>query len=201
MTDNYGVPEARLIDSDMSYEEAVLNHVAEDCPKEITNRQVLVSILYYSFDGEVHRGQLILDKRLAKDIEEVFRLILKIKFPIESVIPISHKRFLKHGKWDDKLSMEANNTSAFNYRHIAGTTIFSNHANGFAIDINPKLNPYFKGNIVQPKGATYDTEKPGTLTSNNPVVEKFRELYWEWGGEWLDRKDYQHFEKNLNINR
>ena len=201
MTDNYGVPEARLIDSDMSYEEAVLNNLAEDCPEEITNRQVLVSILYYSFDGEVHRGQLILDKRLAKDIEEVFRLILKIKFPIESVIPMSHKTFLKDGKWDDELSMEANNTSAFNYRHIAGTTTFSNHANGFAIDINPKLNPYLRGNIVQPKGATYETEKPGTLTPNHPIVEKFKELGWEWGGEWLDRKDYQHFEKNLNINR
>ena len=101
MTDNYGVPEARLIDSDMSYKEAVLNNLAEDCPEEITNRQVLVSILYYSFDGEVHRGQVVLDKRLAQDIKEVFRLILKIKFPIESVIPISHKRFLKDGKWDD----------------------------------------------------------------------------------------------------
>ena len=195
MTDSYETLENPIVDSDMNYEGAVLNNLAEDCPQEIIDNQTLISVLYYSFDKKIHKGQVVLDKRLAKDIEEIFGLILKSKFPIESVIPISNKRFLRDGKWDDELSMQANNTSAFNYRRIAGTTKFSNHAYGFAIDINPKLNPYLREDIVQPEGAIYDTERLGTIASDHTIVEKFKELDWEWGGEWSDRKDYQHFEK------
>lgn len=51
--------------------------------------------------------------------------------------PIIDKRFRKNGRWDDDLSMIANNTSAFNYQLKTGGTTLSNHATGTAIDITP----------------------------------------------------------------
>jgi len=91
--------------------------------------------------------------------------------------------------------MLANNTSAFNYRKVTGGKSLSMHSYGFAIDINPVQNPYFKGSIVLPEGAIYNPVAPGTLTAASPIVKTFKRLGWGWGGEWKSLKDYQHFEK------
>ena len=91
--------------------------------------------------------------------------------------------------------MAANNTSAFNYRTIAGTVRLSNHASGRAIDINPRQNPYIKGQVVQPPGAKYEPNAEGTLTEEHPVVRAFLKLGWAWGGHWTTTQDYQHLEK------
>ena len=45
-------------------------------------------------------------------------------------------------KADDFDSIEADNTSAFNCRPATGSSNWSNHAYGEAIDINPRENPY-----------------------------------------------------------
>ena len=119
----------------------------------------------------------------------MFRVILTEKFPIQAVVPVTSY------DWDDDRSMEANNTSAFNYRTTTGSSTLSKHARGFAIDLNPVQNPYSKGSTILPPGATYDDNAPGTLTENSPIVQKFKELGWEWGGNWNTLKDYQHFEK------
>jgi peptidoglycan L-alanyl-D-glutamate endopeptidase CwlK len=181
-----------VIDSSMTMKEAVRG-VAMDCPKDILASLKLVTVRYYGFDAKLHQGQVVVHKDLAKDIERVFAAIEKERFPIQSVIPISDKRF----KWDDDASMRANNTSAFNYRVIAGTMRISNHATGRAIDINPLLNPYIKGKSVMPEGATYDPKQPGTIAKESFIVKLFVELGWDWGGNWDDRKDYQHFEKTM----
>lgn len=183
-----------IIDSEMSLPDAL----RKEAPPKFKNRQRLVDVVYYSFDGKIHKGQLVIDERLAGDIREVFRVVLESKFPIGSVIPISHDRFFKNGKWnEDDLSMLANNTSAFNYRLVTGGKSLSKHAYGSAIDINPRQNPYIKGKIVLPPGAVYDISKPGTLGFGSPIVKTFIRLGWTWGGTWKSLKDYQHFEKNL----
>lgn len=183
-----------IIDSDISLSEAL----KKECPPEFKKRQRLVDVLYYSFDGKIHKGQLVIDERLVEDIREVFRVALESKFPITSVIPISSDRFFNNEKWnEDDQSMLANNTSAFNYRAVTGGKSLSKHAYGFAVDINPVQNPYIKGNIVLPPNAVYDTTKPGTLGFNSPVVKTFIRLGWTWGGNWESLKDYQHFEKVL----
>jgi hypothetical protein len=46
---------------------------------------------------------------------------------------------------DDDRSMAANNTSAFNCRKVAGTSKWSEHAYGRAIDVNPVQNPTSPG--------------------------------------------------------
>lgn len=191
-----GTQRRPLIDSRMS-ETQVFEGLDPVCPPEIRKRQRIVKVKYLSFDGKIHQGQIVIDKDLAGDIKSIFKLALKEKFPIHSVIPISHPQFRKDGRWNDDLSMAANNTSGFNYREKTGGGSLSNHAYGWAIDINTVQNPYLKGNLVLPPNGKYDPQSPGTLTAESPIVKKFLELGWTWGGSWESLKDYQHFEKPL----
>lgn len=183
-----------IIDSKMSKKEA-FDGLDPKCPKEIRKRQKIVKLKYYSFDNKIHQGQIVIDKSLVKDIKKVFKFALTEKFPIQSIIPVSHPSFRKNGRWDDDLSMIANNTSAFNYREKTGGGSLSNHAYGKAVDINTVQNPYIKGKVFLPPNANYQPGTPGTFDANHPIVKKFIELGWDWGGNWTKLKDYQHFEK------
>jgi hypothetical protein len=91
--------------------------------------------------------------------------------------------------------MEADNTSAFNYREVTGGGRLSNHAYGRAIDINTFENPYVKGDIVLPNGSHYDPKVAGTFDADSVIVREFLRLGWAWGGNWTSPRDYQHFEK------
>lgn len=125
---------------------------------------------------------------VAKEVQEIFEKLLEVRFPIEQIIPV-----VAYG-WDDDVSMAANNTSAFNYRFIFGTTRLSNHSYGRAIDINPVQNPYTQHNgIVVPHDARYDLAQPGTITTE--IASLFTSYGWQWGGDWEKQKDWQHFEK------
>ncbi len=191
-------PGAPIIDSKMTSHEA-FDGVNPGCPEKIRKSQKIVTVRYYSSDNCIHQGQLVIDGELENDIRTVFDVALKEHFPIHSVIPISDKRFRKDNRWDDDLSMEANNTSAFNYRFVTGSSHrLSEHAYGRSIDINPLQNPYIKGDTILPKGAKYDPDVNGTLTTDHPIVLTFLRLGWEWGGNWTSCRDYQHFEKPLN---
>ena len=183
-----GTEKNPIIDSQMTRDEA-MKSVAKGCPETIKENQQLVDVKYYSFDGKVHQGQILIHKKLANDVREVFQIAFDHHFPIESVIPVS-----KFG-WRDDASMDANNTSGFNYRTVTGGKTISNHGRGFAIDINTKLNPYIKERNVEPAGATYDPNVPGTLTADHFLVKEFKKRGWSWGGDWKNLKDYQHFEK------
>jgi len=175
--------------SDPAFVESI-SGVSEDCPLWILDNQVLVDVLYWGFDGEVHQGQLVVDSRVADDLQLVFMQMYLLEFPLESVIPIC-----EFG-WDDDESMRLNNTSAFNYRCVPGTDRLSNHSYGLAIDINPLQNPYYSGDNVSPEGAVFDPSVPGTLYEDHPVVSLFKFLGWRWGGDWGE-PDYQHFDKRL----
>ncbi len=175
-----------IIDSDYSLAEA-LEGIA--VPPAIRNNLVIIDVQYYSFDDKLHRGQVVISKNLSRDIEKIFAVIKTKKFPVAKAIPIFFYN------WEDEKSMEDNNTSAFNYRFIAGTKKLSNHSFGTAIDINPLLNPYLRKGLHQPEGSVYDPSRQGTITKNSFLVNEFRKLGWDWGGNWTDRKDYQHFEK------
>ena len=64
--------------------------------------------------------------------------------------PIRRMRLIDAYGSDDRRSMAADNTSAFNCRFVAGTTRWSMHAYGTAIDLNPIENPYVAGSHVSP---------------------------------------------------
>jgi hypothetical protein len=191
---NIGTYDNPIIDSNMTYQQA-FEGLSANCPSGIKERQRLVTVKYYSFDHKIHQGQLVIDMDLVKDIEFAFEQALMEKFPIYSVIPISHISFRKNGKWDDDLSMEANNTSAFNYRVITGGQNLSMHARGRAIDINPVQNPYINGRIVLPPNSIYNAGVAGALTGDNIIVRSLVSRGWSWGGNWTALKDYQHLEK------
>lgn len=183
-----------IVDSKMTDDEA-FDGLDRRCPKALRDAQKVVAVTYWGFDGKVHRGQLVVDRELEKDVAEVFEVAFKERFPLRSVVPVSAAPFRKDGRWDDDLSMAANNTSAFNYREVTGGGALSKHALGRAVDVNPLQNPYVKGKLTLPPGAKYDPAAPGTLTAEHPVTKAFLARGWEWGGNWTSLKDYQHFEK------
>ncbi len=176
-----------IIDSDFSLKEA-LSGIS--IPPGIKKLLTLVNVYYYSFDGRLHKGQIVINKYLAKDIQEIFNLIKKRKFPVNKVVPV-----FKYN-WNDMASMKDNNTSAFNYRIVKGTNKLSEHATGRAIDINPQQNPQIKNGVINPKGSVYKINIPGTISDTSFIVKFFTEKGWNWGGNWKHFKDYQHFEKH-----
>lgn len=178
----------KKVDSKMTFEEATKGTKA---PKEILDSIVLLDVEYYSIDKKVHKGQILVNKAVVEDVKFFFNSLLEEKFPIKQVIPI-----VKYD-WDDEASMSANNSSAFNYRFIAGTTRLSNHSFGRALDINPYFNPviYKDPPSISPKGAKYIPGNPGVFTAESKIVVEMKKRGWRWGGDWTSLKDNHHFDK------
>ena len=158
-----------------------------------------VKVVYWSFDKKDHVGALIVNKALASEILEIFKTLHANKFPIERILPISEY------KNNDDDSMLVNNTYSFSCREVTGQPgIFSQHSYGRAIDINPKINPYVKSSkniILPPDGIKFVDRKKaakGMITRDSLIYKVFTEHGWDWGGNWNDLQDYQHFEKRAN---
>jgi len=155
-----------------------------------------VQVAYWGFDGEIHQGEIIVHQQLALEVQEIFRELYEAKFPIEKMVLIDEYN------GDDESSMADNNTSAFCSRPITGKqNVYSKHSYGVAIDINPVQNPYQKGELILPPiGEVYlDRSKnaKGMIQVGDPCYTAFISRGWSWGGDWIDRKDYHHFEKNI----
>lgn len=165
----------------------------EGCPVGLADLR-LVRITYVGFDEEAHRGRLVVHRRWADEMVEVFRRLYERRFPIRRV------RLVDRYGANDRASMRHDNTSAFNCRYVAGTTTWSMHAFGRAIDVNPVENPYVDGSYVSPRrGASYvdrSRVRPGMIVKGDVVWRAFRRIGWEWGGQWTSAKDYQHFSAN-----
>ncbi len=155
--------------------------------KKLSEILSAVEVDYLSPEGKMKKGVLIVHKKVAGQIRKIFRELVDSGFVIERIEPMS-----KYG-WSDERSMNANNTSAFNYRLVAGTRSISKHANGLALDINPLWNPFVSGKHISPKGAVYDKKRPGTIHTGSPAYKIFKKQGWKWGGEWIPYQDYQHF--------
>ena len=155
-----------------------------------------VKVRYYDFDGVVQEGELIVNKKIADKTVRIFYELYKIKYPIERIALVD-----EYGA-DDEKSMRANNSSAFNYRTVAGTSRLSKHALGMAIDINPRINPYI--NRLTPANAKIyrnrDEKKcKGKYASHmiqpdSKITKIFKKYGFTWGGDWKYSKDYQHFQ-------
>ena len=160
------------------------------CPVPLSDLRYLL-VDYWGFDGREHRGELVVHAGWASEIAAVFEELFWASFPIERMVLIDEFN------GDDHRSMAANNTSAFNCRVVAGTTRWSEHAYGRAIDINPVQNPYLQGSTVQPPaGVAYidrSLDAPGMIHAGDAVVTAFDAIGWAWGGDWKNSKDWQHF--------
>lgn len=171
---------------------------SKKCPVPLS-RLRLVTVDYYDFNQQLHHdGELIVLDALALQTQAIFDELAKQRFPFTSIRPTSDFN------GDDEASMEVNNTSAFNCRsNTTHPNEYSLHAYGAAIDINPKINPYIGFNKQQPGQAKiapinasyYINRSQLPAGSAEFVVNLFRQYgFTEWGGEWHDRIDYQHFQ-------
>ena len=160
------------------------------CP---VHHSLLVAIRFphWTHDGGRATGVLIVHRDVAGPVSEVVRTMYGTAFPLARARPVDD-----YGG-DDDLSMAADNSSAFNCRTVAGTTTWSQHAYGTAIDLNPVRNPYVDGSTVEPPAGSAWLDRsdvrPGMLVEGSPVVGAFDRLGWGWGGRWRSAKDYQHF--------
>ena len=167
----------------------------DDCtvPREVLR---YLHVLHKNIEGEVLEGEMIVNRHIAEDVLEILKELYEADYPIERI------RLIDEYDADDERSMEDNNSSCFNFRLISHTTIVSKHGLGMAVDINPLYNPYTKiadgERIIEPlAGEPYlDREKefPYKIEKGDLCYSLFIERGFEWGGDWTNRKDYQHFE-------
>ena len=166
-----------------------------------------LTLSYWDFEGRSYTdGVMIVLDQLADGVIEIFQALYEVEFPFHSI------RLMDDFEGNDRLSMAANNTSCFNNRLIATGErkgLASLHAYGAAIDINPRQNPNITRNnagewIIEPtecKGA--DLCRLSGLRRDRQVqagyAEPLRDIFaaygfTEWGGDFPDKLDYQHFQ-------
>ena len=168
----------------------------EGCPVALSELRYL-RVLHVDAEGQTRAGELICHREIADDLLAIFRTLYEAGYPIERMVLVDD-----YGA-DDERSMRANNSSAFNYRRIAGSSRVSEHGYGRAVDINPLYNPYVRERdgrrTVSPaEGAPYaDRSKPFPykIEADDLCCREFRRRGFVWGGAWTSVKDYQHFEK------
>ena len=156
----------------------------------------LLRFPHVGFDGQVHAGELVIAADWAEAVGSVFEQLFDAGYAIERI------ELVDVFDGDDQRSMVANNTSAFNCREVAYRPgVWSNHAYGTAIDLNPLYNPYVSGDFVDPAvAAPYvdrDDVRLGMIADDDAAVVAFASIGWIWGGDWAGGvKDYQHFSAN-----
>jgi hypothetical protein len=160
------------------------------CPVPLRDLRAL-SLSYRGFDGRAHTGRLVVHRDVARELVGVFRRLYDAGVPIRRMVPVD-----AYGGSDFR-SIEADNTSAFNCRYVDGTTRWSEHAYGRAIDVNPIENPYVSGGSTS-HGASRpyldrSRRRPGMAVEGGALVRAFDAVGWGWGGRWSGAKDYQHF--------
>jgi D-alanyl-D-alanine carboxypeptidase len=166
------------------------------CPVPLDDLRLL-SVTHWGFDGTVKRGSLVVHEDVADDVLAVMRRLFKAGFPIRRMVLVD-----RYGASDFR-SIEADNTSAFNCRYVDGTTRWSEHAYGRAIDVNPIENPYVTGGGMVAHDASWEyvdrsEQRKGMALPASAVVRAFAAIGWGWGGFWSGAKDYQHFSASGN---
>jgi hypothetical protein len=164
------------------------------CPVGLSDLR-LITLTYRGFDGRDHVGRLIANRDAAPSLVAVFRRLYAARFPIRRMEPVD-----RYGG-DDYRSIEADNTSAFNCRAATGSTHWSNHAYGRAIDVNPIENPYVSGGTTSHAASRAyldrSRHRAGTAFESGALVTAFSSVGWCWGGSWSGSvRDYQHFSAN-----
>ncbi len=161
------------------------------CPVPIRRLRV-IRVSYHGFDGDRHIGRLVANKDAVEALVRALRSMYRNGFKIRRMWLVDRY------EGNDRRSMRADNTSAFNCRFVSGTTRWSEHAYGRAIDINPVENPYVgsDGSVSPRSGRPYvdrSRRAKGMIHARDATVRAFRRGGWGWGGYWRTAKDYMHF--------
>ncbi|HVO54251.1 MAG TPA: M15 family metallopeptidase [Solirubrobacterales bacterium] len=161
------------------------------CPVGLDDLRLL-AVTFWGFDGKVHVGRLVVNRDAVRAMSTAMQTLYSDRFPIRRM------RLVDAYGADDHRSMEADNTSAFNCRFVAGTSHWSQHAYGRAIDLNPVENPYADGHgyVSPPQGRPFadrSQHHKGLVHAHGAAVAAFARVGWGWGGNWPWPKDFQHF--------
>ncbi len=164
------------------------------CPVPLSGlRRVIVR--HWDWSGRSVTGTLIVSARVAQSVATVFGKLYALHYPIRRMVPVD-----AYGGSDFR-SIEADNTSAFNCRSATGSSHWSMHAYGEAIDLNPIENPYLDGGQSSHRAsAPYENRSrrlKGMVHAGDAVVSAFASVGWGWGGSWSGSiQDTQHFSSN-----
>lgn len=168
------------------------------CPVALKDLRYL-RLKYLDFEGQTREGEMIVHKAVADEVVDMFNELYNIHYPIHKM------KIVSTYKGNDWLSIENDNTSAFNCRNATGSKKWSKHSYGKAIDINPIENPYIsrKGRISHKASLKYRKRvhkddsyaDKAVLLKNDQATQIFKKYGWKWGGDWSGVKDYQHFSK------
>ncbi|MGH3482250.1 MAG: M15 family metallopeptidase [Nocardioidaceae bacterium] len=166
--------------------------VRPECPVRRPGQLRVVAVNYRDFDGGVSRGRLVVRRDVARSVARIFTRIFESGFRIRQMRPID-----EFGG-DDAASQAADNTSAFNCRQPDQNNspyAESPHANGRAIDINPRENPWrdFRCDCWEPLARHAErTRGLGKILSGGAVWRAFVSEGWIW--QDIDVPDYMHFD-------
>ena len=175
------------------------------CP--VRPRQLrAITMGYWGFDGQVHRGTLVVRASAVPAMRTAFTRAFDARFRIRRMVPVDvyYRGGTVGPARSDTLSMRADNTSAFNCRPKTGRSSFSEHSYGLAVDVNPYENPARAGNRIYPAAAarryywnrSAHLADPGVITRRSSIYRGMRAVGWSWGGAWSNGKDYQHFSRS-----
>ncbi|WP_231950352.1 M15 family metallopeptidase [Allokutzneria albata] len=163
------------------------------CPVRKEDLRYL-TLSFWGFDGRQHTGELLVNASAADAMVAVFGTLWAARFPLEEM------RISSRADLDRAPTGDGNNTSAFVCRPARGSSTWSAHAHGIAVDINPFCNPYLRGDLVLPElaGAYVNRSRrsPGMIFSGDVVTRAFASVGWTWGGSWRSPKDLMHFSAN-----
>lgn len=162
--------------------------------------------LHKDKDGNVHLGEMVVHRIIAEDVLEILEKLYDAGYPIERMVLADNYMA------DDEIMMRDNNSSGFNFRFISHTTKVSKHGLGMSVDINTLYNPYHKI-VKNADGTQKEVIEPATgkpyldrtkkfdykIEKGDLCYKLFTEKGFEWGGDWKDRKDFQHFELPTSI--
>lgn len=190
-------PQARPADAERfeATVEAVPDDVAArstwspECPVPLDDLRYL-TVSFWGFDGTAHAGELLVYAGAAEGLVQVFQHLFDARFPIEEMRVVATEELYVEPTGD------GNNTTAFVCRPVRGSSSWSQHAYGLAVDINPFHNPYVRGDLVLPELASAyldrEWERPGMIQPGDVVTEAFAAIGWKWGGDWAS-PDWMHF--------
>jgi hypothetical protein len=161
----------------------------EGCPVPLGDL-VAIRLDYVGFDHAVHDGVLVVHRRLAKEVVEVFHALFDAGCQIERMQPYEDFPIGEYAAHND--------TVGFYCRPAQDDpNTFSWHAYGVAIDLNPRTNPYHDPRGWWPKGSDGERERsaPGLISARSTAVQIFMAHGWAWGGLENSAPDYMHFGK------
>ncbi|WP_062522560.1 M15 family metallopeptidase [Demequina silvatica] len=177
--------------SDVPAEVLARSSWRQQCPVKPKELAYIV-MPFWGFDQQAHTGEMITNAAHAEELAAVFESMYERRFPIEE---------MRVTTWDEVRgdhTGDQNVTISFECRKVTGGfDVWSEHASGLAVDINPFHNPWVRDGYVFPElaGAYRDRDwlRPGMIETQRQIIEDFKAKGWEWGGTWTDLDDWMHF--------